>query len=198
MLVGSSAGGWRALALACPDPESAHRELEDGYVNQVVPRGASPLEISAAYRAMLSRLLTPVRTAHLLRATEFDVGLHVTRARGPAGSSQRHVQAAAMAHSAAQGWSGKAHRRLGLGWVVRRHTIEYHLPASAGDHILVRTWVVTMKKVTSIRRYHILRLADDELLATAETKWAFIDYATGRPARILAEVAGAFQIVQEP
>ncbi len=107
------------------------------------------------------------------------------------------MQSAAVAHSAAQGWSGEAYRRLGFGWVVRSHTIEYHQPAWAGDQIVVQTWVATMKKVTSVRRYRIVRRTDGELLATAETKWAFVDYATGQPARVPREMAQSFQVVDQ-
>jgi acyl-CoA thioester hydrolase len=105
------------------------------------------------------------------------------------------MQAAALAHSAAQGWPGKRYRELGQGWVVRSHRIEYHQPAVAGDRIVVRTWVATLTKVTSIRRFRILRESDGCLLATAETKWAFINYATGQPVRIPPEIAGAFVVV---
>ena len=108
------------------------------------------------------------------------------------------MQAAAMAHSTAQGWPGERYRQLGSGWVVRSHNIEYRQPASAGNRIVVRTWVATMKKVTSIRRYRIVRLDDEELLATAETKWAFIDYATGQPTRIPRQIAGSFQLADRP
>jgi len=108
------------------------------------------------------------------------------------------MQSAAVAHSAAQGWPGPRYQDLGSGWVVRSHTIEYHQPASAGDRIVVWTWVATMKKITSVRRYRILRRGDGELLATAATKWAFIDYATGEPARIPAEIADSFRVVDRP
>jgi acyl-CoA thioester hydrolase len=77
--------------------------------------------------------------------------------------------------------------------VVRSHTIEYLRPALAGDEIVVETHVADMKKVTSTRRYRIVRRADRELLARAETNWAFVHYATGRPARIPAEMAHAFR-----
>jgi acyl-CoA thioester hydrolase len=107
------------------------------------------------------------------------------------------MQAAAVAHSTAQGWPGERYRRLGRGWVVRSHAIEYHQPAVAGEQIVVRTWVATMKKVTSVRRYRIVRQADGELLATAETKWAFIDYATGQPARVPREISDSFQVVDD-
>ena len=75
------------------------------------------------------------------------------------------LQAAAVAHSTAQGWPGTRYRQLGQGWVVRSHTIEYLQPAFAGDPLVVRTSVATMKKVTSLRRYHILRESDEQLLA---------------------------------
>jgi acyl-CoA thioester hydrolase len=106
------------------------------------------------------------------------------------------MQAAALAHSAAQGWPTEKYRELGLGWVVRSHTIEYCQPGRRGELIVVRTWVATMKKVTSIRRYHIVRQLDDAVLAKAETKWAFINYATGQPAAIPAEIAQAFHVIE--
>jgi acyl-CoA thioester hydrolase len=105
------------------------------------------------------------------------------------------LQAAAVAHSAAQGWPPERYRALGQGWVVRSHAIEYLQSAFAGDRVVVETWVTTMKKVTSVRRYRIVRAGDGELLATAETNWAFVDLAGGKPVRILPEVAAAFTIV---
>ena len=102
------------------------------------------------------------------------------------------LQAAAIAHSAALGWTTERYRQLGKGWVVRSHTIEYLGPALAGERILVETQVADMKKVTSVRIYRVLREADHQLLAKAETNWAFVDYATGRPTRIPAEIAHAY------
>jgi acyl-CoA thioester hydrolase len=107
---------------------------------------------------------------------------------------------AAVAHSAVQGWTGDAYRQLGAGWVVRSHQIEYLQPAFAGDRVIVRTWVADMKKVTSLRRYKIVRpTADREVvLASAATDWAFIHFATGVPKRIPPEVSQAFEIAVEP
>ena len=107
------------------------------------------------------------------------------------------MQSAAVAHSTAQGWPGERYHRLGSGWVVRHHKIEYLQPAFAGDSVVVRTWVATMKKATSLRRYKILRETDETLLATAETKWAFINYTTGQPRRIPGEVAESFTVIDE-
>ena len=108
------------------------------------------------------------------------------------------LQSAAVAHSAAQGWPPERYLQLGLGWVVRSHTIEYLQPALVGEEIIVRTWVATMRRATSLRRYQIRRRSDDALLATAETLWAFVNYATGHPVRIPQEMAGSFEVVEGP
>jgi acyl-CoA thioester hydrolase len=109
------------------------------------------------------------------------------------------MQSAALAHSAAQGWPAAAYQKLGAGWVVRSHQIEYRQPAFTGDAIVVRTWVANLKKVTSLRRYDIIR-ADEQkksILAIAATDWAFIHFATHQPRRIPPEVIRAFEIVPD-
>lgn len=107
------------------------------------------------------------------------------------------MQAAALAHSAALGWPAERYVALGRGWVVRAHAIEYLQPAYAGDRVVVRTWVATMGKATSTRRYVMVRQSDGQCLATAETRWAFIDYATRQPVRVPPEVAQCFPVVPE-
>jgi len=109
----------------------------------------------------------------------------------------RWMQDVATAHSAAQGWPLERYRALGAGWFVRSHFIEYHRPAHAGDVLLLRTWVAAMKSSSSLRRYHFQREADRRTIATAQTRWAFVDFASGRPARIPPEVASAFSIVPD-
>jgi acyl-CoA thioester hydrolase len=107
------------------------------------------------------------------------------------------MQAAALAHSAAQGWPAERYHELGSGWVVRSHQIEYLRPAFAGEPIVVRTWVAGFRKVTSLRRYKIIRPADDRVLATAATDWAFVNYRTGMPTRVPEEISSAFELVAE-
>ncbi len=111
------------------------------------------------------------------------------------------MQSAAVGHSAAQGWTTQRYFEAGAGWVVRSHWIEYRQPAFAGQQILIRTWVADFKKITSLRKYKIMRSADGAVLAVAETNWAFIGLEHGVPRRIPAELAEAFEIVpadQEP
>ncbi len=104
------------------------------------------------------------------------------------------TQAAAIAHSAAQGWPGEAYRQLGAGFVVRSHAIEYLRPALLGDQLIIRTWVADFRRVSSLRKYEI-RHEGGPLLAQAETLWAFVNLATGRPVRIPLEVQAAFEVV---
>ena len=107
------------------------------------------------------------------------------------------MQSASLAHSAAQGWPIEAYRALGQGWVVRSHYIEYLTSALLGDEIVVRTWVANLKKVTSLRRYQIIRVADQVTLAKSCSDWAFIEFSSNVPKRIPIEVSQAFEIVPD-
>ena len=105
------------------------------------------------------------------------------------------MQAAAIAHSTAQGWPSERYWNASYAWVARSHMIEYLQPALAGDQLVVRTWVADMQRVSSLRRYEIRRETDDTILARAETRWAFINLKTRKPVRIPQEVQADFQVV---
>lgn len=105
---------------------------------------------------------------------------------------------AALAHSALRGWPPEAYRARGVSWVVRSHQIRYLEPAYEGQSLVVRTWVASFKRASSLRRYRILRPADGRLLASAETEWAFVDTERKALTRILPEVAASFVVVDEP
>jgi acyl-CoA thioester hydrolase len=106
------------------------------------------------------------------------------------------MQHAAVAHSTANGWSADRYRSLGSGWVVRSHQITYLKPAFEGDALVIRTWVANLGRVTSLRCYEILNGAG-ELLAAAETDWAFINYAKQTPTRIPPSVAERFAVIEK-
>ncbi|MCA9042260.1 MAG: acyl-CoA thioesterase [Planctomycetaceae bacterium] len=107
------------------------------------------------------------------------------------------MQAAAVAHSSAQGWSNSRYRETGLSWVVRSHNIEYLKEAFLDDAITVRTWIANMKKVTSLRRYEIVRQSDEATLVTAATNFAFIHRETGKITRVPPELTTCFEIVPD-
>ncbi len=122
---------------------------------------------------------------HTIRADEIDSLGHANNL-----SYLRWMLSAAVAHSAALGMTGEKYRTMGCGFVVRRHEIDYLRPAFEGESLVVRTWVASMRKATSLRRYEIFRIeATREVkLAVAATDWAFVDYAKGMPRRIPEEI----------
>jgi acyl-CoA thioester hydrolase len=86
---------------------------------------------------------------------------------------------------------------MGAIWVVRSHSIEYLRPAFAGDVIMVRTWVVNIHRVRSLRRYRFVRKSYNKLLVKGETDWVFVDAETGSPRIIPDDVANLFQLIPE-
>jgi acyl-CoA thioester hydrolase len=129
---------------------------------------------------------------HLVIAKEIDALGHVNNL-----SYLAWMQEAALAHSTAQGWPPESYQRLGLGWVVRSHQITYERPAFVSEEVIVRTWVAGFRRASSVRRYDILRAADGKRLATAATNWAFVNYASGLPARVPKEIVDAFELVED-
>ena len=101
------------------------------------------------------------------------------------------MQHAAIAHSTANGWPPQRYNDLGAGWVARSHRITYLKPAYEGDSLDIKTWVANMRPAVSLRCYEIFN-ADGEMLATAETDWAFVNYVRKKPVRIPVEVSSCF------
>lgn len=104
----------------------------------------------------------------------------------------RWMQQAAIAHADAVGCTS-ATAEAGASWVVRSHHIEYLRPAFAGEHLAIFTWVSTMRRSSSLRKYRVVRGPD--LVARGETVWVFVDAATGKPRPIPREVSQVFSLV---
>jgi acyl-CoA thioester hydrolase len=108
----------------------------------------------------------------------------------------RWMEEIAIEHSSAQGWTMERYLTSGASWFVRSHFIEYLRPALLGDEIAAYTWVTAMEGRTSPRRTLFVRIADRrQILAKAETVWAFVDIKTGRSIAVSDEVRSAFEIV---
>jgi hypothetical protein len=78
LLIGASAGAWRALALTARDPLGAHERLLEGYCEQRFRRSDSPEHVSAAYRTLLEGVID---LAHALEHPALDLALTVVRGR---------------------------------------------------------------------------------------------------------------------
>jgi acyl-CoA thioester hydrolase len=105
------------------------------------------------------------------------------------------MQDLAIEHSAAAGWPMARYLALGVGWVVRSHFIEYLRPAFAGDVIEAHTWVPEFTQRSTPRRFLFLRRSDRRELARAETRWVFVDLASGRRRPLPDELLAAFEPV---
>ncbi|HEU5041213.1 MAG TPA: acyl-CoA thioesterase [Gemmatimonadales bacterium] len=107
------------------------------------------------------------------------------------------MQDLAIEHSTAAGWPMSRYLALGAGWVVRSHFIEYLRPAFAGEIIEAHTWVPEFSQRATPRRFLFLRRPDGQLLARAETRWVFVDLATGRRRPLPEDLLAAFTPVPD-
>jgi acyl-CoA thioester hydrolase len=107
----------------------------------------------------------------------------------------RWMQEAAIEHSARQGWPMERYLALGASWYVKSHFIDYLRPALLADEILACTWIAGMDSRVSPRKTLFLRRADRRILARAETRWIFVDLASGRPQVIPQELRAAFAVI---
>jgi acyl-CoA thioester hydrolase len=107
------------------------------------------------------------------------------------------MQEVAIEHSEAAGWPMDRYLTLGAGWVVRSHFVEYLRPAFAGERLAIFTWVPEFTQRSTPRRYLFVREDDRVLLAQAETRWVFVDLATGRRRPLPDELLAAFEVVPD-
>lgn len=102
------------------------------------------------------------------------------------------MQSIAIAHSEFYGWDDKCYIEYGGGWFVRRHVVDYIHPVFPGEVLHGETWVEEMKNVSCLRKYRFTRKSDGLLISNAETRWAFVNFATGRPMRIPEKISSIF------
>jgi acyl-CoA thioester hydrolase len=102
----------------------------------------------------------------------------------------RWVNEAALAHATSVGWGPGPCVAARLAWVVRRHDIEYLLPALRDQEIDVFTWPESLKGVSSLRRTLFQR--GSQVLARAETTWVLIHLEDGKLRRVPVEMLTAY------
>ena len=104
----------------------------------------------------------------------------------------RWMNVAAIAHSNALGFPWDRFVEMGAMFVVRRHEIDYRLPAFEGDVLELRTWPLMMRAATAHRGHEIARTKDGAVIASGMNVWGYVDMKTGRPVRMPPEVLEAF------
>jgi acyl-CoA thioester hydrolase len=107
----------------------------------------------------------------------------------------RWMQDVATAHTASEGWTLDRYRKSRAIWVVRRHSIDYLMPAYAGDRLDLHTWIEWVRDCQSVRRYLLTREGESRAFARAETLWVCVDPESGRPKRVPEDFIQAFELV---
>ena len=83
--------------------------------------------------------------------------------------------------------------RHGVQLVIIEARVRYLSPARYGDEIEIRGAFSNVRAASLTILYTLTEGATGRLVATAETRGAFVDAATGRPARAPEEFRAAFQ-----
>jgi len=137
----------------------------------------------------------PVPNAFALELTvaeeDIDAQEHVSNVR-----VLEWMNRAAIAHSDALGFDVARYREVGGMFVVRRHEIDYLAPSYLGERLVAYTWPAALSRASAERRHEVRRVADGAVIARGWNLWAYVDVASGRPRRIDAAVAEAFDPAQ--
>ena len=80
VLAGASAGAWRAVALASPDPAKTHTALLEAYTARSFCRGATRGEVSTAYAEILERIFAGTEP-FIAGASTHELVIHTARLR---------------------------------------------------------------------------------------------------------------------
>ena len=85
-------------------------------------------------------------------------------------------------------------QKAAIGWVVKRHEIDYLDSARLSDEIVGRTWVGPAEKYILERHVEIVRARDGKVLARARSLWCPVDLHTRRLTRVGPDVFERFSI----
>jgi len=108
-VLGSSIGAWRHACLAQTDPVAALDRFEEAYLQQSYSAQPTTTEISAASARMLEHLLGDSGAEAIVSHPRIHSHIITARGRGPAGTTQPALLAAAMGAAAI---GNTLHRRL--------------------------------------------------------------------------------------
>lgn len=103
------------------------------------------------------------------------------------------MQDVASAHIEELGVGLEQYLELKHAMVAVEHHVQYRKAALLDDEIILRTWLYDINALYSFRQYAFFNAKDNNLLFTANTKWACIEIATGRPKRMSPTFIQAYQ-----
>lgn len=103
------------------------------------------------------------------------------------------MQDVATAHIELLGLGLKEYLALKHAMVAVEHHVQYRKAAFEADEIILRTWLDDINALYSSRQYVFYRPQDQSILFVAQTKWACVEIATGRPKRMSPSFLQAYQ-----
>jgi len=103
-----------------------------------------------------------------------------------------YLEQAAIDATASAGYDAPRWPELGGLFVIRQHDIEYLRPARYGDALDIATWIGQFTS-SSLRRHTTMRLPDGELAIRAQTRWVWVDAASGAASPIPGELLEALR-----
>ena len=126
----------------------------------------------------------PFEMRFVARSDDIDMMGHVNNAVWV-----RWMEAIATAH-----WQAlaPAEAQAAYAWVVTRHEIDYRGNVREGEAVIARTVIPEPPRGARFDRQVEFFGEDGRLKVAARTTWAMIDLASGRLARVPADLAGIF------
>ena len=105
---------------------------------------------------------------------------------------------AAWHHSTQIGYPFSRFRELGIGFVIVDHHFSYRAPLLCGEHAWMATWISRNdQRVRITRCFEMRRVTDGKILFEGRTNFISIEMKSGRPVRMLPELALAFASHEE-
>lgn len=123
-----------------------------------------------------------------VRQYELDYNGHVSNAM-----YLNYVAQVTSEHGEASGFGRAWSIARGGAWVVRRHQITYHRPATLDDELEFRVQVRSVRGTRGTRETSIVRTADGAPIADVETEWVWVRLSDGRPTRVPPEIIDAYR-----
>ncbi len=108
LLAGASAGAWRSLSFASPEPAAMHRALMEAYCVQEFSRADTPATVRSAFEEMLAKLFAGSEQ-RILAHPSLRLAIHTARARGSGGRASTRWHLASLSLAALLNpWSPRA------------------------------------------------------------------------------------------
>lgn len=107
------------------------------------------------------------------------------------------MQDVATAHIEALGLGVEQYLVLKHAMVAVEHHVQYRKAALDGEKLVLRTWLNDINALYSFRQYLFFRPSDNSVIFAANTKWACVEIATGRPKRMSPTFTQAYEPIND-